>query len=105
MQTDSPVATATRPALNHLRQLDGIRFIAVFLVLFDHWMGHIDFPVGAIGALGVTIFFVLSGFLITRILLSSKDRLSNKPNGGLSTYLKTFYIRRTIRIFPIYYLS
>ncbi|CAN5522170.1 acyltransferase [soil metagenome] len=91
---------------NHIIQLDGVRFLAVALVLFDHWtVTHIELPVGALGALGVTIFFVLSGFLITRILLSSKDKLSNQPNGGLSKYLKTFYIRRTIRIFPVYYLT
>ncbi len=95
-----------RPVLGHLRQLDGIRFLAVGLVLFDHWtMEHIDLPVGALGALGVTIFFVLSGFLITRILLSSKDKLSKQPSGGLGKYLKVFYIRRTIRIFPVYYLT
>ena len=103
MQPNAPTTTsATRPTLNHLQQLDGIRFVAVALVLFDHWMaGRIELP---LGALGVTIFFVLSGFLITRILLSSKDKLKNQPNGGLGKYLKTFYIRRTIRIFPIYYL-
>ncbi|MBD2756628.1 acyltransferase family protein [Spirosoma validum] len=91
---------------NHIVQLDGVRFLAVALVLFDHWaVTHIELPVGALGALGVTIFFVLSGFLITRILLSSKDKLSNRPSGGLSKYLKTFYIRRSIRIFPVYYLT
>ncbi|MFD2933870.1 acyltransferase family protein [Spirosoma flavum] len=98
-----PTSASVRPALNHLQQLDGIRFIAVGMVLFDHWMvGRIELP---LGALGVTIFFVLSGFLITRILLSSKDKLSNQPNGGIGKYLKTFYIRRTLRIFPIYYLT
>ncbi|WP_460906037.1 acyltransferase family protein [Spirosoma areae] len=103
MQPNVPVATPARLTLNHLQQLDGIRFIAVGMVLFDHWMvGRLELP---LGALGVTIFFVLSGFLITRILLSSKDKLSNKPNGGLGQYLKTFYIRRTLRIFPIYYLT
>ena len=97
------LATTARPALNHLRQLDGIRFVAVGMVLFDHWMaGRVEMP---LGALGVTIFFVLSGFLITRILLSSKDKLSNQPGGGLGKYLKTFYIRRTLRIFPVYYLT
>jgi peptidoglycan/LPS O-acetylase OafA/YrhL len=105
-----PVTKETLPAAqkdkNYIIQLDGVRFIAVALVLFDHWsMKHIELPVGALGALGVTIFFVLSGFLITRILLSSKDKLSDQPNGGLSKYLKTFYIRRTIRIFPVYYLT
>ena len=98
-----PTTTTTaRPALNHLRQLDGIRFVAVAMVLFDHWMsGRVELP---LGALGVTIFFVLSGFLITRILLSSKDKLSKEPGGDLGKYLKTFYIRRTLRIFPVYYL-
>lgn len=92
-----------RPVLGHLRQLDGIRFLAVGLVLIDHWMaGRVELP---LGALGVTIFFVLSGFLITRILLSSKDKVSKEPNGGLGKYLKVFYIRRTIRIFPVYYLT
>lgn len=103
-QSSIPTAAPARSTLNHLRQLDGIRFIAVGMVLFDHWMvGRADGL--ALGALGVTIFFVLSGFLITRILLSSKDKLSNQPNGGLGKYLKTFYIRRTLRIFPIYYLT
>ena len=106
MQPVSPTTKALRPKLYHLIQLDGVRFIAVALVLFDHWtMERITLPVGALGALGVTIFFVLSGFLITRILLSSKDKLSHMPNGGLGKYLKTFYIRRTIRIFPVYYLT
>jgi peptidoglycan/LPS O-acetylase OafA/YrhL len=102
--TTIPPTTTTRPVLNHLQQLDGIRFLAVALVLFDHWMvGRVEGV--PLGALGVTIFFVLSGFLITRILLASKDKLSHQPNGGLGTYLKTFYIRRTLRIFPVYYLT
>ena len=104
MLKDTTLPSTARPVLNHLQQLDGIRFLAVGLVLLDHWMvGRIEGV--ALGALGVTIFFVLSGFLITRILLSSKDKLSNQPGGGLSKYLKTFYIRRTIRIFPVYYLT
>lgn len=103
MQSTTPPPATTRPALNHLQQLDGIRFIAVALVLFDHWMaGRVELP---LGALGVTIFFVLSGFLITRILLSSKEKLRDQPGGGLGSYLKTFYIRRTLRIFPVYYLT
>ena len=102
---NTPTTTTTaRPVLNHLRQLDGIRFVAVGMVLFDHWMvGRVEgIP---LGALGVTIFFVLSGFLITRILLASKDKLSKEPNGGIGKYMKTFYIRRTLRIFPVYYLT
>ncbi len=103
MLNSPPAPTLNRSQLNHLRQLDGIRFLAVAMVLFDHWMaGRVELP---LGPLGVTIFFVLSGFLITRILLSSTDKLTNRPGGGLGQYLKTFYIRRTLRIFPVYYLT
>ncbi len=90
------------PDHTYLKQLDGLRFVAVALVLYDHWLtesNHWPF-----GALGVNLFFVLSGFLITRILLQSKTKNFGNA-GGLKNYLKTFYIRRTIRIFPIYYLS
>ncbi|CAG5002856.1 O-acetyltransferase OatA [Dyadobacter sp. CECT 9275] len=85
----------------HIIQLDGIRFIAVALVLIDHLLADINtIP---FGPLGVTIFFVLSGFLITRILLKSKEKTASEP-GGFKKYLRKFLIRRTIRIFPVYYL-
>lgn len=87
---------------NYLKQLDGLRFIAVALVLYDHWL--VDVNHWPFGALGVNLFFVLSGFLITRILLQSKEKYFKKED-GLKNYLKKFYIRRTLRIFPIYYLS
>ncbi|GAB3339285.1 acyltransferase [Larkinella ripae] len=102
--TEHPPLSGSKPAatISYLTQLDGVRFIAVALVLYDHWMAERNsLP---LGPLGVTIFFVLSGFLITRILLSSKEKLADRPD-GLSFYLKTFYIRRTIRIFPLYYFS
>lgn len=86
----------------YLIQLDGLRFVAVALVLVDHWLAAINkIP---LGPLGVTLFFVLSGFLITRILLVSKEKTAGKE-GGLGGYLKKFFIRRTLRIFPVYYLS
>src|ERR1700712_1457278 len=86
---------------NYFKQLDGLRFIAVTLVLVDHWsLKSIGFDAGS---LGVSLFFVLSGFLITRILLSSKakDLALNRMHGFS---LRQFYIRRTLRIFPVYYL-
>ena len=97
----------TRAALGHLTQLDGIRFLAVALVLFDHWTAEKLPPALTLplGSLGVTIFFVLSGFLISRILLAGKDKLPHPKTNYLGGYLKTFYIRRTLRIFPIYYLT
>jgi peptidoglycan/LPS O-acetylase OafA/YrhL len=97
-----PGQSKSSATISYLTQLDGVRFIAVALVLYDHWMAERNsLP---LGPLGVTIFFVLSGFLITRILLSSKEKLAGRPD-HLSFYLKTFYIRRTIRIFPLYYFA
>lgn len=83
-------------------QLDGVRFLAVALVLIDHWMAEKNpFP---LGHLGVTMFFVLSGFLITRILIQSK--LKDDQFGRSHWFsVKQFIIRRSIRIFPIYFLS
>lgn len=71
--------------------LDGLRAIA-FLVLFGLHTGYLDF-----GWMGVQLFFVLSGFLITIILLRMKENLH------LGGYLYKFYIRRVLRIFPLYY--
>lgn len=86
---------------NYIAALDGIRFLAVTMVLFDHWSGEaLGFPASY---LGVCLFFVLSGFLITRILLvaKAKDTALGRSHGFS---LKQFYMRRTIRIFPVYYL-
>ncbi|MFT5249449.1 MAG: peptidoglycan/LPS O-acetylase OafA/YrhL [bacterium] len=77
---------------NKIPSLDGLRAIAVLLVIVSHfntdWVN---------GGLGVMIFFVLSGFLITWLLLKESDK-----KGTVS--LKNFYIRRALRIFPAYYL-
>lgn len=86
----------------YFSQLDGIRFIAVGLVLLDHWLAESN--VYPLGTLGVTMFFVLSGFLITRILIQSK--LKDDSTGRSHWFsVKQFMIRRSIRIFPIYFLS
>lgn len=75
-------------------QLDGLRAIAVLAVLHHH------FWVEAVGGLGVRLFFVISGYLITGILLSQRDRVRTS---GLRSSLFTFYARRAIRLFPPYY--
>ncbi len=92
----------TQTNTTYLRQLDGLRFVAVSMVLIDHWSGDaLGFP---ISYLGVCLFFVLSGFLITRILLQAKEKdFTLKRTHGFS--LKQFFIRRTVRIFPVYYLT
>ena len=81
---------------HYFRQLDGLRFVAIFMVLVAHYLqwqwGNVwllKFPF----TYGVTLFFVLSGFLITRILLSQSDFEPKRV-------LLTFYIRRIFRIFP-----
>jgi peptidoglycan/LPS O-acetylase OafA/YrhL len=71
--------------------------MAVLFVIYHHWIdGSTRVPWGAIG---VKLFFVLSGFLITRILLKSRFT----ADGSLADRLKTFFVRRTLRIFPLYY--
>jgi peptidoglycan/LPS O-acetylase OafA/YrhL len=84
------VSPATRvPAL------DGIRAVAVLFVVFLHTG---IFPYGW---LGVDVFFVLSGFLITGILLDAKQA----GGGGWKTYGKPFYARRSLRIIPLAYVA
>ena len=74
--------------------MDGLRGIAILLVVFYHNFGFVKYFF--FGWLGVDLFFVLSGFLITDILLKTV----NKPG-----YFKNFYAKRVLRIFPLYYLS
>lgn len=85
-------------------QLDSLRAIAVLMVIISHWFSKEHFlnRYTANGILGVTLFFVLSGFLITGILLKSKHKI--EEGSSLSNAFKVFYIRRALRIFPIYYL-
>ena len=76
----------------HFAGLDGVRAVAVGGVIAL----HLGCPGSALGWTGVNLFFVLSGFLITGILLEDK---------GSQHYYATFYCRRSLRIFPIYYLT
>ena len=73
--------------------LDGLRAIAVIMVFFQHYGAGHAFIFGW-GWTGVDIFFVLSGFLITGILYDSQSK---------GHRYRDFYIRRTLRIFPLYY--
>jgi peptidoglycan/LPS O-acetylase OafA/YrhL len=84
--------------LKHIRELDGARGLAILLVLELHFisgsLGPLRRFAGA-GWVGVDLFFVLSGFLITRIL-----------RGSLTSpaFFRNFYARRALRIWPLYYL-
>jgi peptidoglycan/LPS O-acetylase OafA/YrhL len=76
----------------HRQQMDGLRFVAFLCVFAYHALGE-SFRAGG---LGVDLFFALSGFLITRILLLNE---SERPARDLGV----FYARRVLRIFPLYY--
>lgn len=88
--------------------LNGLRFIAAFLVIihhieqfksiskFDNYWGSSPF-IGIIGKLGVILFFVLSGFLITYLLLAEEKSFK-------TISIKKFYVRRMLRIWPLYFL-
>jgi peptidoglycan/LPS O-acetylase OafA/YrhL len=102
--TVAPGCVSPPPSLRgHLPVLDGVRGLAVMMVLVFHFVGQMQ-PTNAVeraivgvtkhGLLGVELFFVLSGFLITGLLYEAHT----KPH-----YLRNFYMRRVLRIFPLYY--
>lgn len=79
--------------------LDGLRCLSILAVIWHHcgWNQAPDgWAVLSTGYLGVDLFFVISGFLITTLLLREREE-----TGRIS--LRDFYIRRTLRIFPLYY--
>lgn len=88
-QPDSPSHSST-----YIPGLDGIRAVAFFIVFIAHSMPDKTLP----GGFGVTIFFFLSGYLITTLLRTEAERTH-------TINLKRFYLRRLLRIFPPCYLT
>jgi len=82
---------------SHLQGLDGLRGVSIIIVILAHIFRFTKIGEYINGDIGVHIFFVISGFLITTIIL--KERL----NTG-SVNFKNFYLRRSLRIFPVAYL-
>jgi len=97
------MSTSASPSAERIPSLDGLRAISIVLVLVSHLAGTAGFPISAatmnpwaLGSLGVTVFFVISGFLITGLLLDELRRTEKIRLGR-------FYFRRTLRIFPPYF--
>jgi peptidoglycan/LPS O-acetylase OafA/YrhL len=100
---DPMLNRSPRASERHMPVLDGVRAIAVLgVICFHFWQVFAGGPYtllgkfAAWGQIGVDLFFVLSGFLITGILLDSK---------GSDHFLRNFYVRRILRIFPLYYTT
>jgi len=83
--------------------LDTLRVVAVFLVFWEHWLPQIHIPGFSPGWWGVHLFFTISGFLISGILLDTKQE-AIRLQIPRTHILKSFYIRRFLRIFPLYYM-
>lgn len=83
-------------ATRYFGSLDGLRALSVLAVVWHHTAGTARTGLAGRGFLGVELFFAISGFLITSLLLRERDRY-----GAIS--LRAFYARRSLRIFPLYY--
>jgi peptidoglycan/LPS O-acetylase OafA/YrhL len=101
--SEASKADAGRASSRHIPSLDGLRAVAICLVLFGHLhctalFGHgsLSFAISGIAHLGIKIFLVISGYLITHILVSELKK-TGKVN------ILHFYVRRAFRIFPAAY--
>lgn len=94
--------STARPT-GYLRQLDTVRTIAVAMVIATHWEPRAT-TFWFNGGFGVKVFFVISGFLITGILLDARDK-AGQSRLQRTAVLRSFYARRFLRIFPLFYAT
>jgi peptidoglycan/LPS O-acetylase OafA/YrhL len=97
LPTTSPAAHERYLRTRHLPGLDGLRCLAILPVIWHHATPRVLPGVLGKGAVGVDLFFALSGFLITTLLL-------RELRARRTIDLAAFYVRRALRIFPLYYL-
>lgn len=91
--------------MKHIKQLDSLRGLAVILVVIFHWIPQDSlFDTYPNRPFDVDFFFVLSGFLITNILLISRNK-AEEMGIPKNLVFKNFFLRRALRIFPAYYLT
>jgi peptidoglycan/LPS O-acetylase OafA/YrhL len=85
----------------YMPQLDALRTFAVFAVMLHHFWPEATFSL-PFGAVGVQLFFVLSGFLITGILWQAREAVQSGRSSATGVFQR-FFVRRTLRIFPLFY--
>lgn len=89
--------------MNRIKSIDGLRAISILMVIIGHAGAtispnfHQNYFLSTMGYMGVLFFFVISGYLITKLMLIEQGK-----KGQIS--IKKFYVRRIIRIFPIFYV-
>lgn len=99
MTTEKPTGDSLAPRLpSRIPSLDGLRAVSILLVIIGHSSDSLNAPAfldhfSHLGNLGVRTFFIISGFLITTLLLKEREK-----TGRIS--MKGFYARRALRIFP-----
>lgn len=84
--------------MERIPRLDGLRGLAAFVVMFAHYFAEVEHGIKALnlGWVGVSVFFVLSGYLIGSLILDNKNQAG---------FLRRFYFRRSVRILPVYLIT